>query len=65
LNATGSDLWRQGVASSLSQSSANILDHFINVPPTLTTREGHRVKVYLMRDLLLPAYENHSIPPYI
>jgi type IV secretion system protein TrbI len=65
LNATGSDLWRQGVASSLSQSSANILDHFINVPPTLTTREGHRVKVYLMRDLLLPAYENHSIPPDI
>jgi type IV secretion system protein TrbI len=65
LNATGSDLWRQGVASSLSQSSANVLDHFINVPPTLTTREGHRVKVYLIRDLLLPAYENHSIPPDI
>ena len=65
LNATGSDLWRQGFSSSLSQSSANVLDHFINVPPTLTIREGHRIKVYLMRDLLLPAYENHSIPPDI
>jgi type IV secretory pathway VirB10-like protein len=65
LNASGSDLWRQGVASSLSQSSANILDRFINVPPTLTIREGHRIKVYFVRDLLLPAYENHSIPPDI
>ncbi len=65
LNANGSDLWRQGVGSSLSQSSANVLDRFINVPPTLTIREGHRIKVYLTQDLLLPAYENHTIPPNI
>jgi len=65
LNASGSDLWRQGVGSSLSQSSANVLDRFINGPPTLTIREGHRIKVYLTQDLLLPAYENHTIPPNI
>ena len=64
-NANGSDLWRQGVASSLSQSSANVFDRFINVPPTLTIREGHRIKVYLTQDLLLPAYETHTIPPNI
>lgn len=65
LSANGSDLWRQGVASGLSQSSANVLNRFINIPPTITIREGHRIKVYLTQDLLLPAYENHAIPPNI
>ena len=61
-NQSGSDSYRQGIASSISQSSANVLDRFINIPPTHTIFEGNRVKVYLTQDLLLPAYENHSIP---
>ena len=61
-NQTGSDAYRQGIASSLSQSSANVLDHFINIPPTITIREGHRIKVYITHDMLLPAYENHDMP---
>ena len=64
-NQSGSDMYRQGVASGLSQESAHVLDRFINVPPTLTIREGHRIKVYLTQDLLLPAYENHTVPPNI
>jgi type IV secretion system protein TrbI len=64
-NQSGSDAYRQGVASSIAQSSANVLDRFINIPPTLTIREGHRIKVYFTEDLLLPAYENHTIPPNI
>ena len=31
------------------------------IPPTITIREGHRVKVYFTQDMLLPAYENHRI----
>jgi type IV secretory pathway VirB10-like protein len=61
-NENGSDMYRQGVASSLSQSSTNVLDRFINVLPTITIREGHRIKVYLTQDMLLPAYENHDMP---
>jgi type IV secretion system protein VirB10 len=61
-NQTGSDAYRQGIASSLSQSSANVLDRFINIPPTVTIREGHRIKVYITQDMLLPAYENHDMP---
>ncbi|MGC1782100.1 MAG: TrbI/VirB10 family protein [Acidobacteriaceae bacterium] len=61
-NENGSDMYRQGVASSLSQSSANVLDRFINIPPTITIREGHRIKVYITQDMLLPAYENHDMP---
>lgn len=59
---SGTDMYRQGMASSLSQSSADVLDLFINIPPTITIREGHRIKVYLTQDLLLPAYENHTLP---
>jgi type IV secretory pathway VirB10-like protein len=61
-NETGSEAYRQGIASSLSQSSANVLDRFINIPPTITIREGHRIKVYITQDMLLPAYENHDMP---
>ncbi len=59
---SGSDMYRQGMASSLSQSSADVLDRFINIPPTITIREGHRIKVYITQDMLLPAYENHDMP---
>ena len=31
-------------------------------PPTITIREGHRIKIYFTQDMLLPAYENHTIP---
>ncbi len=61
-SATAADAYRQGVASSLSQSSLRILDRYLNVLPTVTIREGQRVKVYLADDLLLPAYENHQMP---
>jgi type IV secretory pathway VirB10-like protein len=61
-NESGSDAIRQGMASSLSASAAHVLDRFMNVLPTITINEGHRIKVYLTQDLLLPAYENHSIP---
>ena len=59
---SAADAYRQGVASSLSQSSLHILDRFLNVLPTFTIREGQRIKIYLAEDLSLPAYENHEIP---
>ena len=56
IDATALDAYRQGVASSVSQSSARVLDRFLNLLPTVTIREGHRIKVYLTRDVELPAY---------
>jgi type IV secretory pathway VirB10-like protein len=56
LDATALDAYRQSAASSLAQSSARILDRFLNLLPTVTIREGHRIKVYLSNDLELPAY---------
>ena len=61
-NESGTEAYKSGIASSLSQSSANVLDRFVNIPPTITIREGHRIKVYITQDMLLPAYENHDMP---
>jgi type IV secretion system protein TrbI len=56
LDATAVDSYRQGVASNVTQSSTRVLERFLNLLPTVTIREGHRIKVYLSRDLDLPAY---------
>jgi type IV secretion system protein TrbI len=62
ITTSGSQGFTNGAAASVSQSVATILDRFIQIPPTITIREGHRVKVYFTQDLLLPAYSNHTIP---
>jgi type IV secretion system protein TrbI len=46
---------------STAQATAQTMNRFLNRLPTVTIREGHRVKVYLTSDLELPAYR--SGPP--
>ena len=62
ITTSGSQAFTTGAASSVSQSATSVLDRFIQIPPTITIREGHRIKVYFTQDMLLPAYENHIIP---
>jgi len=59
---SGGQVFTNGAASSVSQSATTIMDRFMQIPPNITIREGHRVKVYFTQDMLLPAYENHTIP---
>jgi type IV secretory pathway VirB10-like protein len=59
---SGSQEFTYGASSSLSSSATTILDRFIQIPPTITIREGHRVKIYLTQDMVLPSYKNHTIP---
>jgi hypothetical protein len=41
-----------------------MMNHFLNRLPTITIREGHRVKVYLTGDLELPADDARiPVPP--
>ena len=56
------DAYRQGMGSSLATSTGRVLDRFLNVLPTITIREGHRVKVYLTSDLDLPEYITDASP---
>jgi type IV secretion system protein VirB10 len=45
-----------GAADAASQASVQTMNRFLNRLPTITIREGHRVKVYLTSDIELPAY---------
>ena len=46
-----------GVGDAASQATAQTMNRFLNRPPSITIREGHRVKVYVTSDFQLPAYE--------
>ena len=59
---SGSQEFTNGAASSVSESATTVLDRFMQIPATITIREGHRVKVYFTQDMLLPAYDSHTIP---
>ena len=62
LTQTGIQSMEAGVGQSMGQTSQRILDKFLNILPTITIREGHRVKIYLSGDLALPDYANHRMP---
>ena len=54
--ASFGDGYRQAAGASLAASTGRVLDRYLNVLPTVTIREGHRLKIYLTNDLELPAY---------
>lgn len=45
-----------GSADAASQAATQTLGQFLNRMPTITIREGHRVKVYVTRDVDLPEW---------
>jgi type IV secretion system protein VirB10 len=45
-----------GIGDATSQATLQVMNRFLNRLPTVTIREGHRVKVYFTSDLELPAY---------
>ena len=54
------DEYRQAAGGSMASSASRILDRYLNVLPTITIREGYRIKVYLTNDFDLPAYATAS-----
>jgi type IV secretion system protein VirB10 len=51
-----------GGGDATSQATLQVMNRFLNRLPTITIREGHRVKVYLTSDLELPAYVAPDVP---
>ena len=51
-----------GVGDATSQATVQVMNRFLNRLPTITIREGHRVKVYLTSDIELPAYVAPGLP---
>jgi len=46
-----------GAGEATAQATTQTMGRFLNRLPSVTIREGHRVKVYLTNDLDLPAYD--------
>jgi type IV secretion system protein VirB10 len=44
-------------ADAASQATMQVMNRFLNRLPTITIREGHRIRVYLTSDLDLPAWK--------
>ena len=57
---TFTDAYRQAAGGSLATSASRVLDRYLNALPTITIREGFRIKVYLTNDLELPAYDERQ-----
>jgi type IV secretion system protein VirB10 len=49
------------VGDATAQAATQTMSRFLNRLPTITVREGHRVKVYLTSDVQLPVY--HASQP--
>jgi len=47
-------------ADSTAQASAQVMNRFLNRMPTITIREGHRVKVYITSDVDLPEWSSSA-----
>lgn len=50
-----------GASDATAQASLQVMNRFLNRMPTITIREGHRVKVYITSDLELPAYTGPAV----
>ncbi len=57
---SSTDRIREGFGTGMAGAGEHILDKFLNVLPTVTVREGSRIKIYLSNDLLLPDYAAHN-----
>lgn len=49
-----------GVGDAAAQSTAQVMNRYLNRTPSVTIREGHRVKVYVTSDFELPPYNAAS-----
>ncbi len=62
LTSGSTDRIREGFGVGMANGGEHILDRFLNLLPTVTIREGSRVKIYLSNDVLLPDYTAHTMP---
>ena len=62
LTSTGTERIQEGFGVGMASAGEQVLDRFLNILPTVTIREGTRIKIYLSNDLPLPDYSRHTIP---
>jgi type IV secretion system protein TrbI len=65
LTSTGTERMQEGFGVGMANAGEDVLNRFLSILPTVTIREGTRVKIYLSGDLLLPDYAGHTVPSEI
>ena len=50
----GAQAFRAGAGQGLGQAAEQILQRFLNRLPTITIRAGHRLRIWLTSDVLVP-----------
>jgi type IV secretion system protein VirB10 len=53
---SGTDMMRMQANESLSRTAEQMLSPFLNAMPTITVNAGHRLKIWITRDVALPEY---------
>ncbi|MFZ5984121.1 MAG: TrbI/VirB10 family protein [Acidobacteriota bacterium] len=53
----GADMMRIQANNSMSKTGEQLLSPFLNAVPTITVNEGHRLKVWISRDIPMDAYQ--------
>jgi type IV secretion system protein VirB10 len=53
----GADMMRIQANNSMSKTGEQLLSPFLNAVPTITVNEGHRLKVWISRDIPMEAYQ--------
>jgi type IV secretion system protein VirB10 len=53
---SGADMMRMQANQSLSRTAEQMLSPFLNAMPTITVDAGHRLKIWITRDVALPEY---------
>ena len=54
---------RNGVSAQSAEEAEQVLNHFLGRLPVITLKEGSRARVYIGRDILVPAYSEHHVDP--
>jgi type IV secretory pathway VirB10-like protein len=53
---SGTDMMRMQANQSMSRTAEQMLSPFLNAMPTITVDEGHRMKIWISRDIPIDAY---------
>ncbi len=54
---SGADLMRIQADNSMAKTGEQLLSPFLNAVPTITVDEGHRLKIWISRDIPIDAYQ--------
>ena len=55
--------FRAGAGQGLGRAATSILDRFLNRFPNITIRAGHRLRIWLTSDVLVPRPTERNMNP--